>query len=347
MDTWILRDQRFLAHDPGAGHVETAARLQAVHADLDAREIPGTQTRAPRAATRAELQRIHHSSHIDRIAATRGLPRVQLDPDTATSEGSYEAAVYGAGAVLAGVEAVMGGEARGAFALVRPPGHHAESMQTLGFCLFNNVAVAAEHALQELGCRRVLIVDPDVHHGNGTQHSFWGRDDVLYVSTHRFPFFPGTGVLDEIGAGAGRGLTVNLPLPTGMGDADFHLLYRQVVEPVVDEYRPELILVSAGFDTWVNDPLGGMRMTADGYGTLFGLFLRWAERHCPGRVVFALEGGYDPAGLVAGVRTVLELTAGARTAPEGIESAPSEVARAIARHARRILSPHWRSLRGV
>ncbi len=346
MDTLILRDRRFLSHDPGAGHPENPGRLQAVHDDLDAHEIPGTCTRTPRSAHRKELERVHDAAHVDRIRATEGLERVQLDPDTATSAGSYEAAMRGAGAVLQGTEAVVGGEARGAFALVRPPGHHAESFTAMGFCLFNNVAVAAAHALEELECKRVLILDPDVHHGNGTQHSFWDRRDVLYVSSHRFPFYPGTGAFDEVGTGAGEGYTVNLPMPAGMGDADFYHLYRHVVEPVVNEYRPDLILVSAGFDTWVNDPLGGMAMTAGGYGALFGLFLRWAEEHCPGRVVFALEGGYDPPGLVAGVRAALELTSGAAEAPEGIEAPPGQPAQEIARHARRVLSPYWRALRG-
>lgn len=346
MDTIILRDQRFLAHDPGAGHPDNPGRLQAVHDDLDAHPIPGTRTLMPRSAHRKELERVHDAAHVDRIRGTEGLERVQLDPDTATSAGSYAAALHGAGAVLQSTEAVVNREANGAFALVRPPGHHAESSTAMGFCLFNNVAVAAAHAIDELECKRVLILDPDVHHGNGTQHSFWQRRDVLYISSHRFPFYPGTGAFDEVGTGAGEGYTVNLPLPAGMGNADFYHLYRHVVEPVVNEYRPDLILVSAGFDTWVNDPLGGMTMTADGYSALFGLFLRWAADHCPGRVVFALEGGYDPPGLVAGVRTALELTAGVREAPTEIEDPPCEAAREIVRHARRLLSPYWHSLRG-
>jgi acetoin utilization deacetylase AcuC-like enzyme len=282
---------------------------------------------------------------VDRIGATAGQDRVQLDPDTATSAGSYEAAVRGAGAVIQATEAVVDGTARGAFALVRPPGHHAESVQAMGFCLFNNVAVAAAHALGELVCRRVLILDPDVHHGNGTQRSFWESRDVLYVSSHRYPFYPGTGWFDQAGSGAGEGYTLNLPMPGAMGDADFLHLYREVVGPVVGQFQPDLILVSAGFDTWQHDPLGGMSVTADGYRALFGLFLRWAADHCPGRLVFALEGGYDPAGVVVGVRAALELSAGVREAPGDLEAPPAPQAREIARRARATLSPHWSALR--
>ncbi|MGD8376666.1 MAG: histone deacetylase, partial [Acidobacteriota bacterium] len=285
METLILRDEIFLEHEPGPGHPENPGRLRAVHEALDREAVPGTRTVAPRAADRPDLERVHRPEHIDRVAATAGLAHVQLDPDTATSASSYEAALKGAGAVLDAVEATAGKQADGAFALVRPPGHHAESTAAMGFCLFNNVAVAAAHAVAELGCRRVLVVDPDVHHGNGTQHTFYGRRDVLYVSSHRFPFYPGSGAHTEIGAGPGEGYTVNLPLPAGMGDADFLHVYREVVDPVVRQYEPDLILISAGFDTWQHDPLGGMRMTAEGYAALSGLFQRWGAEHCPGRLV--------------------------------------------------------------
>ena len=346
MATVILRDDAFLEHDPGPGHPENSARLRAVYEDLDAHAIPGTRTAAPRRADRSELERVHEPSHVDRVAATAGRPRVRLDADTATSPGSFEAALRGAGAVLDATTMTVGKEADGAFALVRPPGHHAESGSAMGFCLFNNVAVAAAHAVEELGCRRVLVLDPDVHHGNGTQRSFYRQRDVLYVSSHRFPFYPGTGWFDEVGAGEGEGFTVNLPVPPNLGDADFHHLYSDVVAPIVGEYEPDLILVSAGFDTWKDDPLGGMQMTARGYAALFGLFAGWASVHCPGRLVFALEGGYDPAGLVAGVRAALEVTAGTRTPPEGIDAPVSDAAREISCRARETLRPHWRAVAG-
>jgi acetoin utilization deacetylase AcuC-like enzyme len=345
VETLLFRDDRFLAHDPGFGHPESAGRLRAIYDDLDARAPKGTRFAAPREATPDELERVHHASHIERIAQTAGAGRTPLDPDTATNERSYEAALLAAGSVVQAAETVVAGKARGAFALVRPPGHHAERDRAMGFCLFNNVAVAAAHATARLGCRRVLVLDPDVHHGNGTQHAFWTRPDVLYVSSHRYPFYPGTGALEEMGEGEGRGFTVNLPLAAGAGDGDLLFLYREVAEPIVEEYRPDLILVSAGFDTWKRDPLGGMAVTEEGFAALYALFAKWTETHCPGRLVLALEGGYDPAGLVAGVRAALGAATGANTETE-LDALPTEGARVVARAARRLLSPQWRSLRG-
>lgn len=354
---WILRDDRFLEHSMGPGHPENPGRLQAIYADLDAHPVPGSIVREPREATSAQIERVHGHDYVRTVAETAGKSRVVLDPDTSTSPRSYEAAVSAAGAALEASEAVFQGEARGAFALVRPPGHHAEPNAAMGFCLFNNVAIAAEHAVRSLGCKRVLVVDPDVHHGNGTQHAFYGRSDVLFVSSHAYPFYPGTGWFNEVGTGTGAGYTVNLPMPPGMGDSDFLHAYDQIVTPIVDEYAPELILVSAGFDTWQFDPLGPMRMTAEGFRSLFGLFASWSERHCPGRIVMTLEGGYDPAGLVAGVRASLEAmlhadsTALTPSQPTdepsdltGLES-PSVSARAVVENARVALSPFWSSLR--
>jgi acetoin utilization deacetylase AcuC-like enzyme len=340
-DTLVLRDDRFLAHDPGAGHPEDRARLAAVHADLDARPLPSTRPGICWPAGREHLQRVHAPSHVDRIEATAGLGHTALDADTATGARSYECACLAAGAVLAGVEAVASGAAHGAVALVRPPGHHAEHDRAMGFCLFNNVAVAAAHALEELGCRRVLVLDPDVHHGNGTQHAFEERNDVLFVSSHRYPFYPGTGWYDEVGRGAGAGYTVNLPLPMGLADGDLLFLYRQVVAPLVREWRPDLILVSAGFDTWHHDPLGDLAITEAGFAGLFGLFRSWADAHCPGRLVGALEGGYDPAGVVAGVRALIGAWTAEASAPADLATPVSEAARGIAFRARATLAPFW------
>jgi acetoin utilization deacetylase AcuC-like enzyme len=242
------------------------------------------------------------------------------------------------------VERVVQGESTGAFALVRPPGHHARPDAAMGFCLLNNVAIAAEHAVREGGCRRVLVLDPDVHHGNGTQEAFWERDDVLYVSTHRFPFYPGTGAPEETGAGAGSGFTVNLPLSAGAGDADLLHLHERVVAPIVREWEPDLILVSAGFDTWRDDPLGGLSVGEEGFRALFALYRSWADACCPGRLAFVLEGGYDPAGLVAGVRAALEAAAGPGGSPSGVGGAPSDSATATASRVRHLHAARWRSL---
>lgn len=348
VQTLVLRADECLEHDTGPGHPEAPERLRSVHASLDAQPIAGTATRSPRRATHGELARVHAEEHVDRIARSACRSWTQFDPDTAAGARSYEAALLSAGAVMDATESVVQGAARGAFALVRPPGHHALGDSPMGFCLFNNVAVAAEHAIHELGCRRVVILDVDVHHGNGTQDAFYRRNDVLYVSTHRFPFYPGTGSMEEIGAGPGEGCTINIPLPAGLGDADFVHLYRAVVEPVVDEHEPDLILVSAGYDTWNGDPLGGgMTMTGDGYRALAALFAGWAARHCAGRIVFALEGGYDPAGVVAGVRATLDVLTGATPIESSeMDAAPCRAARSVGEAVRRRLAPSWRSLAG-
>jgi acetoin utilization deacetylase AcuC-like enzyme len=341
----VLRSDACVAHDPGPGHPERSARLLAVHDDLDARPIAGTLSREPRRATDAELARVHSRALIERVKATASREIDLLDSDTTTSRGSWEAARTAAGAVLDAVESTCSGASSGAFALVRPPGHHARPDAAMGFCLFNNVAVAAEHAVRELGCRRVLVLDPDVHHGNGTQEAFWRRRDVLYVSSHRWPFYPGTGAIDEIGEGDGEGFTVNLPLAGGLGDADLLAGYREIVEPIVSQWRPDLILVSAGFDTWHRDPLGGMRVTEAGFRALAALFVRWSREHCPGRIVFALEGGYALDGVVAGVRAGIEAMTGAGPRDEEVEGAPSWAARAMTSEARALLVDHWEALR--
>jgi len=342
--TAILRDDIFLAHDTGEGHPESTRRLDTVYRSLDETPIEGTVQVAPRPARREELARVHTGHHIDAVERTANVRQVLLDNDTRTSARSYESALKAAGATVQAVEMVCQGEARGAFALVRPPGHHAEQNHAMGFCLFNNVAVAAAHAIAELGLERVLVLDPDVHHGNGTQHTFWHRPDILYVSSHRYPFYPGTGALNEIGVDEGRGYTINLPLPEGTGDADFLHLFRKIVEPVVNEFRPELILVSAGYDTWMNDPLGGMRQTRMGFQQLYALFRSWADRHCGGRIACTLEGGYDPPGLALCVRTTLEVLREAAAPAVEFEGHVTEDAERVAQSLRSKLAPIWKDL---
>ncbi len=338
----ILRDDLFLVHDPGPNHPESPARLAAIYRDLDAHPPANLTLEKPSPARQADLERIHTPEYLSALAATAGHSAL-LDPDTGVSPRSYAAALLAAGATVQAAEAVVAGRAEGAFALVRPPGHHAEAERAMGFCLLNNVAIAAAFARDELSCKRILILDPDVHHGNGTQWAFWRSPDVLYVWTHRFPFYPGTGSVAEIGDGPGQGYTVNLPLPAGAGDVDLLSLYEGVVAPIVHEYEPELILVSAGFDTWKDDPLGGMAVTALGFRALFAIFTAWAGDHCPGRLALALEGGYDPAGLVAGVRAALAAIGGFTAPP--VDGRPRAAVESVAQQARSLLAPYWKSLR--
>jgi acetoin utilization deacetylase AcuC-like enzyme len=299
-------------HDPGAHHPEAPERLRAACDALEG--MPGLEWRSPQPAERAQLARVHTNAHIDLVDSARG-KRAAFDPDTTVSSGSVDAAYLAAGAAVDAVTEVVRGEHRDAFALVRPPGHHAESHVAMGFCLFNNVAVAAEHARAELGCERVLIVDWDVHHGNGTQHSFYGRDDVLFFSLHQFPFYPGTGALEETGRGPGEGYTVNVPFPAGRIDGDYLSAFRNLLEPIADTFAPDLVLVSAGFDAHRNDPLAGMRATEEGYSAMAATVKAIADRHAQGRLVLLLEGGYDLGALGRSVRAVVETLTGA-TPPE-------------------------------
>jgi acetoin utilization deacetylase AcuC-like enzyme len=213
----------------------------------------------------------------------------------------------------------MTGAVRNGFAFVRPPGHHAERARAMGFCLFNNVAVGAAYVRARYGVQRVLVLDWDVHHGNGTQHMFERDPGVLFVSLHQFPFYPGTGAADEVGHGDGRGFTVNLPLPAGCGDAEYLDAFQRIIEPIVDQYAPELVLISAGFDPHVDDPLGGMRVTETGFATMARSVMRLAEGSAQGRCVAVLEGGYDLDAMRRSARAVLaELRrAGAELPPSG------------------------------
>jgi acetoin utilization deacetylase AcuC-like enzyme len=315
----------FREHDAGPGHPESAARLDAVRRGLADAGLEGRlDLRTPREATVAELARVHTRPYVDAILGTAGRT-VRFDADTQASPRSSAAALHAAGAVLDAVSGVLSGDFDQAFCAVRPPGHHALPDRAMGFCLFNNVAVGAAHA-RALGVERVAIIDWDVHHGNGTEAMFWEDPSVLYVSSHEYPFYPGTGAISDVGGGAGKGYTLNLPLPAGLGDSAYDALYRGLVEPVVLGFRPELVLVSVGFDPHEDDPLAGMRVTERGFGALSASCRRMASGTALGRAIFVLEGGYNLAGIAASTAAVARVLLGQEQAalpsePEGLVSA--------------------------
>jgi acetoin utilization deacetylase AcuC-like enzyme len=319
----IFTSPRFADHLNPPGHPERFERAEVMQVVASEFRQRGGDVREPRAATEAELARVHDREYISLISETSGRATA-LDADTFTSPESYEVALLAAGAAIEGVEHVLGGSGRRALAMVRPPGHHAERNRAMGFCLFNSIAVAAAHA-RARGLERVAIVDYDVHHGNGTQWSFYDDPSVLFISSHQYPYYPGTGAATETGTGDGAGFTVNLPMDAGATDGDYELVYGTVVCSVLRQFRPELILISAGFDALADDPLGGMRLTADEFARLTAAILAVADECCAGRVVAVTEGGYDLGGFASSLRAVIPVLNGERSladsrGPEG--SAP-------------------------
>lgn len=309
--TGIVKDDRYMDHVAMDYHPESSQRLKVVYDMLLEPDMAGRFTEIPpRLATKEELQWIHVPSYVELVASTARRPYTMLDPDTYACSKSFETARLAVGGNLAAVDEVMEGRVKNAFAFVRPPGHHAEANRAMGFCLFNNVAIAAEYALRKYKLRRAIIIDWDLHHGNGTQHSFYERPDILYFSTHQYPYYPGTGQVGETGSGPGKGFTVNVPLAIGPGDAEYVMIFEEILEPIALEYRPEIVFVSAGFDTYFQDPLGGMKVTPYGFANLAKIILDFAERTCDGRVVFVLEGGYHLEGLRDSIREVLKAMRG-------------------------------------
>jgi acetoin utilization deacetylase AcuC-like enzyme len=309
--TGIVRDNRYLDHVANTYHPESHQRLEVLYRMLQETEMKGKFIEVqPRMATREELELIHVPRYIQLVASTAGQACTMLDPDTYACSKSYETAKLAAGGTLVAVDRVLGGELDNAFAFVRPPGHHAESNRAMGFCLFNNVAIAAGYALKTHKLRKALIIDWDLHHGNGTQHSFYERADVLYFSTHQFPYYPGTGYVNEVGSGTGKGFTVNVPLSPGPGDAEYMQIFEDILEPIAMEYKPDIVFVSAGFDIYYQDPLGGMQVTPEGFANLAKIVLEFAKETCKGKVVFVLEGGYHLDGLRDSVKDVLKTMRG-------------------------------------
>jgi acetoin utilization deacetylase AcuC-like enzyme len=335
----VIASPRFSGHTPPPGHPERAERALVFEGVAGRHLARQGRVQEPRPATRPELTRVHATSYVDRVALTRGRP-VKLDPDTFASSGSCDVALLAAGAAIQAAEHAVATR-EPAFALVRPPGHHAEVDRAMGFCFFNNVAVAAA-AMLARDLERIAIVDIDVHHGNGTQAMFYEDPRVLYVSTHQFPFYPGTGAADEVGAEDGRGFTVNLPMEAGSTDADYALVHREVIRPILDEFRPQLVLVSAGFDAHERDPLASMRMTTEGYAGLIASLRDIAARH--GALALVTEGGYDLDALGACLDASLAVLEDRTSPPPSIVTgAAPRGARAVVQ-ARAALKPFWPAL---
>ena len=311
----LVYDPVYLKHDTGA-HVENASRLTAIMSVLESSGVKAKLMPVPpRPATIEELTLVHPQSNIEQIRRVAESGGGWLDADTVVSSGSYQAALYAAGGVLEAGDAVFAKKVDSAFALVRPPGHHATPTEAMGFCLFNNVAIAARYALTRHRAQRVMIVDWDVHHGNGTQDVFRTEPRAVYFSTHQYPFYPGSGAVEEVGGPAQDSL-VNVPLPAGCGDAEYLRVFNEVVVPVADRFKPEMFLVSAGYDAHWADPLASMQVTVGGYAKMAGILKKLAEAHCDGRMVFALEGGYNVDALAHSVRATFEALLGVPLSPD-------------------------------
>lgn len=305
----VIRDERFQEHLAGIPHLETPKRMKAFQEILEDPTVQGKWFEvAPREASVEELALVHTHEHIDRIAKTSGEKLVSFDIDTQATEKSYKVARLAAGGVFTLLDRIWAGSAKRGFACVRPPGHHAEPDKAMGFCLFNNVALGARYLQAAYSAKRIMIVDIDAHHGNGTQTAFYETDDVLYVSTHQFPSYPGTGNVGEVGRGKGEGFTVNIPIGKGHGDRLFAQVIYFAVSRLAQAYEPEMILVSCGFDLYMYDRFGGMFVTPDGYALMTFFLLDIAEKFCQGRIAFVMEGGYNIRGIKeCGLRVMQEL----------------------------------------
>lgn len=302
--TGIVYHENYLKHDTG-DHPESKMRLIAIRMLLEETEALEKLTDIhPKKATIDQIRYVHRSSYIEELRSRcqKGIDRLNLD--TIISLDSYDVALLAAGGVLSAVDRVIK-ELDNAFVLARPPGHHAESDRGGGFCLFNNIAIATRHVQLCHHLDKVLIIDWDVHHGNGTQNIFYDDPSVLYFSTHQSPLYPGTGAIEEVGVGDGEGFTVNVPLPVGTGDRGYIYVFNEVLAPIATEFKPDFILISAGADAHFADPLGGMYLTAKGFGLLTNMVKMIASHACKGRIVAALEGGYDLTGLSYSILSIL------------------------------------------
>ena len=325
----LVYDPIYLEHDTGQ-HVEHAARLAAIIGLLeDSGTLSKLTTIPSHPASVEELSRVHSPEYISCVASVAQRGGGWLDADTVVSPASYDVARYAAGGAIAAVDAVMKGKVESAFALVRPPGHHALRWEAMGFCLFNNIAIAAQHAVSSYQLERILIVDFDVHHGNGTEEAFYHDPHVLYFSTHQSPHYPGTGHVNEIGAGPGEGFTVNVPLPAWCGDEEYLRVFDEVLAPAARRFGPQLIMVSAGYDSHWADLLSSMQLSVTGFSNMARVLKRLADELCGGRIVLTLEGGYNLEALALSVRATFDVLLGNPEIvdplgkPPGVRGAPS------------------------
>lgn len=322
MTTGYVYDDIFLKHNL-PGHPENRTRLEETLVLLERTAMLSRLTHLPaRPATLDELTRVHQASYVDQVKRISERGGGHLDPDTYTNADSYQAALMAAGGLVEATLAVIDGRVDNAFALVRPPGHHAMPDRGMGFCLFGNVAVAAQAARVDRGLDRVLIVDFDVHHGNGTQAMVEEDPAICFISTHQYPHYPGTGAAREIGPGAGEGTVVNMPLSSGAGDQVFRQLYQQVLIPVARRFDPHLILVSAGFDAHWDDPLAGLGLSLTGYAWIAQTLVSLANELCGGRIVFTLEGGYHLEVLSHGILNTFHALLGDESVEDPLGHAP-------------------------
>jgi acetoin utilization deacetylase AcuC-like enzyme len=306
----LIYDPVYLKHDTGI-HVENSQRLTTTLSLIEKSEIKNKLVwLKPRPATIEELSKVHTKEYIYQIEEKCKAGGGWLDSDTVASMSSYKAAIYAAGAAITAVDVVMSSRVDSAFALVRPPGHHATCWHAMGFCLFSNVAVAAKYALSNYSINRVLIIDFDVHHGNGTQDAFYADSNVLYFSTHQYPFYPGTGGLNDIGARDGEGFTVNVPLLAGWGDREYEAVFEDILAPVAMRFKPQLILVSAGFDAHWADDIAQMKVSVSGFARLVEIIKVLSDTLCPGKLAFTLEGGYHHQALSTSILASLNVLLG-------------------------------------
>ncbi len=304
MRTAIVKDKLFIRHSAGSFHPESPKRLIEIYKEIEPL-LSQLKTIDLREATIKELSAVHSEKYVELINNLRER-EFSLDADTSGNNFTAETAFLAAGSSLELARKIIRGEYDNGFALVRPPGHHAESSRAMGFCIFNNIAVAASNLINEGLARRILIIDWDIHHGNGTQHIFYDRDDIIYFSTHLYPYYPGTGYFDETGEDKGKDFTINVPLTSHKTDDDFLYIFKELLIPVCERFRPDIILISAGYDIYYRDPLGSMKVTEEGFYRITEFFKYLAHTYCNNRLSLFLEGGYNTEGLAKSVYRTLE-----------------------------------------